>query len=642
MKILSFFYGKFTIVVVFVCLCVNVSEAQNVLTHKFNFDQINQLLVPHAKFFPYPPKNQRNVWDSIDVEVRTYYLEKATAIKGFDWKSLAATSMLEFVRTGNRTNYEKLSFDKRKALVVFSMAELIENKGRFIDDIVDGVWSICEESYWGLPSHLKHSKAGEGLVDVEEPFVDLFAAETARILALINYFHKAEFNKISPQIALRISREIKQRVLVPALEQNLFWMNVPNNWNTWISASWLTAVLLEETNADLRARSVFKIMKGLDNFLRRYPDDGGCDEGPAYWMAAGGSLYECLHMIQKATDGRVSYWQNPKIVNIGEYITKVRLTENYITNFADAPAQSKFPTSWVLFCGEMIANDDMIAYGAYGIRNDLNESNFYHLNRQIELVLNFKRVKNISPQKPYYKNTWLERIQVMVARDYENSDNGFVVVAKGGSNSESHNHNDVGSFMVYYNGFPVLIDVGNGTYTARTFSKNRYTLWSNASDYHNVPTINGINQFSARNTNAINVKYNENNQHVSYSAELQKAYPDSAGIVKFNRNILFERRNQIVLTDIIETKQKAKIIQNFMTTVEPIIDNKGNIYIQTGNQKVVLSYNAKQFKAIYEKMPLNLPEDLGIKERWGEVYRIRLVGKSRATNFESNIEIKPE
>lgn len=281
----------------------------------------------------------------------------------------------------------------------------------------------------------------------------------------------------------------------------------------------------------------------------------------------------------------------------------------------------------------------MMRYGVGGFNYDLVDDNFYHFNRLLELVLNFKRVKKVQPQMPFYKDTWLNRIQVMVARDTEKTDQGFVLVAKGGSNSESHNHNDVGSFMVYYNGFPVLIDVGNGTYTARTFSKDRYRIWSNASDYHNIPTVNGVNQYSARGTTAKNVKYQAGDRVTSFDAELQQAYPDSAGITCFCRELKIERHKQIVLNDRVETKQNAEIIQNFMTCVHPVIDQKGKIYIQTGDKKVVLTYNPKQYIATFEKMKLDMPEDLGIKERWGEVYRIRLTGNYKAMNFTSEISL---
>ena len=52
-------------------------------------------------------------------------------------------------------------------------------------------------------------------------------------------------------------------------------------------------------------------------------------------------------------------------------------------------------------------------------------------------------------------------------------DGGWTLAAKGGSNAESHNHNDVGSFIAYYDSAPVLVDPSCGTYTKQTFSEGR-------------------------------------------------------------------------------------------------------------------------------------------------------------------------
>ena len=66
--------------------------------------------------------------------------------------------------------------------------------------------------------------------------------------------------------------------------------------------------------------------------------------------------------------------------------------------------------------------------------------------------------------------------------------------AKGGYNDESHNHNDAGSFSLWVNNMPVIIDAGVGTYTRQTFSSERYTIWTMQSNYHNLPMINGVPQ----------------------------------------------------------------------------------------------------------------------------------------------------
>lgn len=46
------------------------------------------------------------------------------------------------------------------------------------------------------------------------------------------------------------------------------------------------------------------------------------------------------------------------------------------------------------------------------------------------------------------------------------------VIAKGGNNGESHNHNDVGSFQYLADGEAFLDDLGAGEYTKDYFSEN--------------------------------------------------------------------------------------------------------------------------------------------------------------------------
>ena len=74
----------------------------------------------------------------------------------------------------------------------------------------------------------------------------------------------------------------------------------------------------------------------------------------------------------------------------------------------------------------------------------------------------------------------------------EGSAEGLCLAAQGGTNGQSHNHNDVGNFVVYADGLPAIIDVGVETYTAKTFSSPRYGIWTMQSAYHNCPTIDGV------------------------------------------------------------------------------------------------------------------------------------------------------
>ena len=55
------------------------------------------------------------------------------------------------------------------------------------------------------------------------------------------------------------------------------------------------------------------------------------------------------------------------------------------------------------------------------------------------------------------------------------------VAAKGGFNNESHNHNDVGTFSLYVNTIPVIIDAGVGTVSYTHLHDSRSAVISGSS-----------------------------------------------------------------------------------------------------------------------------------------------------------------
>jgi hypothetical protein len=120
---------------------------------------------------------------ALPAAVRNAHIREGEKWLNAGWAMPRATDFLEFVRTGDRSHYQGLSFGRRQQLATLVLAECMEGKGRFLDDIVNGVWTISEETFWGVPAHLSLQRRGFGLPDVTEPTVDLFAAETGALLA---------------------------------------------------------------------------------------------------------------------------------------------------------------------------------------------------------------------------------------------------------------------------------------------------------------------------------------------------------------------------------------------------------------------------------------------------------------------------
>jgi hypothetical protein len=151
---------------------------QHLLGGKYSRSQLGPLLVPQARWTPFPKPGDRAGWARADQATLQAYVQRAETFLDYDWPAIPATKSLLIVRTGDRDEYQSVSFKKREVLGTLLLAEIHENRGRFIDPIINGVWSICEESFWGVPAHLPRSPEHAGLPDAADPFVDLFVAET--------------------------------------------------------------------------------------------------------------------------------------------------------------------------------------------------------------------------------------------------------------------------------------------------------------------------------------------------------------------------------------------------------------------------------------------------------------------------------
>jgi hypothetical protein len=502
---------------------------------------------------PYPTLADREPWSALPGDLRDKFVKAGEAVAGKAYVPLPGSVFLEYARNGNRSHFENIQFSRRNHLRDVVLAECAEAKGRFLDDIADGVWAICEETFWGVPAHLGAQKRGVGLPDVNEPIIELFSAETAALLAWTHYLTGPQLAKINPLLRERLQAEIERRILSIYRERSDFgWMGLKgsapvNNWNPWINSNVLTCALVMDRDPARRAQTVYKVLTSTDRFLDSYHDDGGCDEGPGYWGRAGASLFECLDLVRSATGGEVNYFDIPLVKQIGAYIYRVHIASDWFVNFADAPAKVHPDGALVYRFGAATGDEDLKAFGAHLVQS--RGPQVENLGRALPEAFELVEMRKAPAREPWTREAWMSGIQVVTARVKQGSTSGFYFAALGGHNAESHNHNDVGNFIVFFDGQPVLIDVGVETYTAKTFSAQRYDIWTMQSAYHNLPTINGMMQAAGRQYAARDVSFHSDDSAAEFSADIAAAYPKEAGIDKWIRAIRLERGSDRILVN---------------------------------------------------------------------------------------------
>lgn len=555
------------------------------------------------------------------------YIRYGETYLGKPWASLPVTEFARFRKDGNRVGYETLVFERRRQLAALVMAEITERKGRFMPDIINGLEVMMEEPWWGIPAHY-----GKPVPLYGEQPVDLFNAESASLIAWAGKELKAELDSFSPELYKKIEREISHRILTKALGVKAWWKTAGMNWNPWICSNWLTCVMLYEKDAVLRQKAVTEIEGCMRAFIDSYPEDGGCDEGTGYWDRAAASLFECLDLMRQIKADSLAAvtvldYRKDKVARMGAYIYKMYIPNGYSVNFADAHENKSVVQLNVLWPFALYLDDPAMKGFAAWLAKDKSfwadpaalyakSGNFPTLGRELMLLRQVSALSEERPVEPLAE-AWLPDLQIAVMRGKDK----FVAV-KGGTNGESHNHNDVGSYIVYADGEPLLIDCGVGEYTSKTFSKERYTIWTMQSDYHNLPQVNGVSQHDGKQFHAEVVK---NSRH-SITLDIAKAYPEAADVKSWQRTVTLKGTEVEVTEKYTLGTYKAPSRLMLMTTVMPDVSKAGTVRLG----KNTITYDAARLSVTVEdKSALLDPLLTGL---WGNrLYRIVMELRGKAT-----------
>ena len=573
-----------------------------------------------ADFHPCPPASQRKRWEELSEESKQRLLATNDEFGKIPFPTLSASLFMEFSRVGNRTNYEQLYFTKRKALNAAVLVECSEHKQNHLDRIIDGIYSICEESAWQLPAHNSLIRDGIQLIlpDVTHPVVDLFACETAAQLATVHYLLKTELNQVSPLICTRIEEEITKRVLAPYLAVHFWWMGKKEekmcNWTTWCTQNVLLAAFLLPTSQEQRRTIVKQALYSLDCFLKDYGEDGCCNEGAQYYHHAGLCLFHALSILNEVGKGACTpLFSEPKICNIATYIKEIHAQGPYFINFADCSPLAGQCTAREYLFAKQIGDEQMMRFALHSFQSDdrsqrdlPQEINLYYR----LLALFHEQEMEMATAEPEVQDIYYPSVGVLITRD-----DTYVLAVKAGGNGDSHNHNDTGSLTVYKRGEPLLIDIGVESYTKKTFSSERYSLWTMQSLYHNVTNFPPLEQLPGEEYQATEVEINmQKDPYIRM--ELASAYPKDTSLHSYRRKVTHRKGTCILLEETLETERAG--VLTLMTKEKPL---KGKGKIEIGESGVIRITNQEDVQDIqFESIPI---KDERLRETWPSMlYRI--------------------
>jgi hypothetical protein len=625
------------------------TSPQNLLSSTFTEAFLSSKLLTVDAWHPYPRWGERAAWEGVPADVRAKIIAQAENDQRAGWNALLASGFLEYKRNGNRSRYEAQSFGRRGHLRNVVMAECLEGKGRFMDDIANGIWLICEETYWGAPAHLYMQKGGPGLPDIDDPIVELFGAETVQLLAWTKYLLADPLDQVSPLINKRITIEAERHILKPARERDDFWWmgfetNTRtarlNNWTPWINSNLLVANLILEEDPKVRISETVRILKSLDQYLNQYWPDAGEEEGPGYFSASPMCYFEAVSMIDAATGHQTNILANPFIDAMARYILNAHICgDNYI-DYGDAHVHAGPDGDLLYRYGKAVHDEQLAAFGAYyaakrgltsanGAEEGRRGLNLPTMSRALPEVLGAAELRAAHGEDVLIRDSWYPDLGLVTARIKADSCDGMYFAVLAANNGRSHSHNDTGSYIIYQDGQPVAIDVGVEAYTAKTFSPERYSIWTMQSAYHNLPTVGGVMQHDGVKFKATDRKYSSDDKRATYSFNIAEAYPPEAGVKSWVRTVTLDRvSDRITVEEDFELERAAPVSLTVMTPRIATVDPAGSITLKlaTGDGAAsVLKYDGAAIEPKVETVEL---ADMGLRMSWGpQIYRILLNSK---------------
>lgn len=599
---------------------------RNIICSAADYESVRASLILNQGWVPYPSYYDRAGWDRFMGENKERIIHEGEKYLDYEWRVVKAMDYLEFERSGNRAVMENPLTSNNMAVSSLFAAELAEGQGRFLPQIVNGVFHTCEMTSWSLSAHLAQlSWSRRSVPQKGDNTMELTQGNMSQLLSWVYYFLAGEMDKIQPEFSRRLKDELFYRELDSFLARDDFWWmgniqgRMLNNWTPWCASNALLCFMLMETDPDRLARAVWKSMQITDRYLNYIQGDGGIEEGPSYWGHASGKLFDYLNALDMITGGKVNVFDNDLVRNMGEYIVKSYVGDGWVVNFADASARGGANSLNLIYrYGKSVGSSLMMGFAASRMkehpnvpRADVDISRFFEDLRYLE------ELKNADGSWSAESYSWYPETEF----HYMSNGEGVFFAAKGGNNDESHNHNDVGTFNLYYDNYPVIIDVGVGTYTRQTFSDERYSIWTMQSSYHNLPRINGYPESYGEGYRSSNVV----SQADRFSLDISGAYPEEAKVKKWERSYRLSGKDLIISDEFVLSEKKAPNEIVFMTWGDVAVTKPGVITASSHDRTFELKYSSKMFEVRIEPVSLLDPKLSGV---WGEEIK-RIIFVSR-------------
>lgn len=487
----------------------------------------------------------REYWDSVrqTPEGRKFLEVIAPALRDQGIPPFVDSLYLDLFKTNKRLPGENMLNGRFAYLIKVTVAELLENRRRYIPVIEKALISLCKQNSWSNPAHDTSLHNFNGT----DYYVDLVVATSGNSIAQCVTMLG---DRLSPEVRARVACAFQQKVFRPiyrCLEETkpYWWFNIHNNWNSVCLAGVTGAALALLPNKDDRAYFVAAAEKYHVNGMKGYSDDGYCREGVGYFNYGFRGYATLREEICRATDGKIDFFHNPKFVRLAKYGRKIQMNPGVCPAYSDCRLNVAPDEFLVLYCDRALGEPE----GNY--RSSFTDMMGQHFSLRLmdlfprqawPVALDTEEMQSALRESYDPKHTYYADAALIVSRPGAGSASTLAVSAKGGNNAESHNHNDVGSYSVAL-GPTFMAGDGGGphSYPGDYFdngAEEKYKIKGSLG--HPVPVVNGHAQSSGAKALGEVTRHSSTALADTFSIDCRKAY-DVPELKTLDRSFVYDR-----------------------------------------------------------------------------------------------------
>jgi len=478
---------------------------------------------------------------------------------------------LEFSKSGDRRRWEKVADDRRTRVQVFTLAECLENKGRFLAPLEQTIAALCAERTWVLPAHDGALKNFRG----ETVEIDLGSSGLGVELATAGYLLG---DRLSDGTRKLIRENLERRIFAPyraavsGAGKEFWWMRAGNNWNAVCLNAVTGTALAALDSAEDRAWFIAAAEKLIGHYLAGgFTPDGYCVEGLDYWNYGFTNFALLGENVRQATGGKVDLLARPQAAQPALFGLRSEICSGVYITIADC--EPGLEPSGILM---------NYLYRRFGSsfarwRDAKLTGTLYEQTTMGFLPPDLPQIHSEENLGDIPWRSWFPDGGVLICRPGGGAKVPFAVAIKGGNNGVNHGHNDVGSFSVVAGKTMVICDPGGEVYTARTFSAHRYDSNVLNSFGHAVPVVAGQLQRAGAEARGAVLGRSFTEAADTLTLDFRSAYA-VADLEKLERTFVFQRGGSPSL----EVRDEIKLASS--QTFESALITWGTIRRVSGNE----------------------------------------------------------